>query len=132
MTDQLPPVIVNPQHCGQTMQPKPITGYTGPVTRWHCDACDIDMMVAWASPDDLQRAAMSAFALSAMINPAPCDEFIWHGPGHQSRTRCRLKGDHDVHEAIYGEFQTYAKWRSKPDGRATFSGVFDEPPTVED
>lgn len=63
---------------------------------------------------------------------AQCEERIWHGPGHQSSTRCRITGPHEIHEAVYGEFNQFAQWRKKPDGLLTFSGVFDEPPYGED
>ena len=128
---RLPPVAISPQHCGQTMQAKPIERYSGPVTRWHCLTCGIDTMMLWATPEDMARAADAvAFLFGAAA--VRCDAVIWHGPGHQSRTRCRLTGEHEIHEAIYGEFSQYATWRSQPDGGSTFSGVFDEPPTVED
>lgn len=61
-----------------------------------------------------------------------CTEKIWHGPGHQSSTHCRVRGEHVVHEAVYGEFNQFAQWRTRADGKETFSGVFDEPPAYED
>ena len=77
-----------------------------------------------------------------------CEAHIWHGPGHQSSTRCRKTGPHDVHEAVYGSERQFAKWR---DGQYTgrmrargikfdqrfypenmaMSGFFDEPPDFE-
>lgn len=39
-----------------------------------------------------------------------CPAQIYHGPGHQSRTRCELSGEHDVHQAhIHREL---AQWRT--------------------
>jgi hypothetical protein len=69
-----------------------------------------------------------AALLRAEFDQQLCKERIYHGPGHQSSTNCRLRGEHEVHEAVYGEFNQYATWRSKPDGKLTFSGVFDESP----
>jgi hypothetical protein len=54
----------------------------------------------------------------------PCLAEIWHGPGHQSRTRCHLRGPHDIHCAVYGCYDQVARWR----GKQVFSGYFDEPP----
>lgn len=56
-----------------------------------------------------------------------CKAIIHHGPGHQSSTHCRLEGDHEIHEAIYGSFRQQATWR----GDEVFSGFFDEPPCAE-
>jgi hypothetical protein len=54
---------------------------------------------------------------------APCEAVLHHGPGHQSRARCRLKGPHDVHETVY-DGSTVAEWR----GESATTGFFDEPP----
>jgi len=56
-----------------------------------------------------------------------CKSTLYHGPGHQSRTTCELWGEHDVHEARFGEFDQFASWR----GNEAVSGVFDEAPTVD-
>jgi hypothetical protein len=53
-----------------------------------------------------------------------CEAKIYHGPGHQSGTRCRLTGNHEIHEAIYGRYDQFARWK----GLKAFSGFFDEPP----
>jgi hypothetical protein len=55
----------------------------------------------------------------------PCHAEIRHGPGHQSRTRCGLKGPHEVHFAVY--MGQEATWR----GDKAYSGVLDEPPMAE-
>jgi hypothetical protein len=57
---------------------------------------------------------------------AACSAIICHGPGHQSKTRCRLTGKHDIHETVYGSCRQFAQWR----GDLVFSGYFDEPPAV--
>ncbi|MHA2312802.1 MAG: hypothetical protein ACXADF_15020 [Candidatus Thorarchaeota archaeon] len=54
----------------------------------------------------------------------PCEAFIRHGPGHQSKTKCYLTGIHFVHEARYGSHDQLARWTSDE----TSSGFFDEPP----
>ena len=53
-----------------------------------------------------------------------CDAVLCHGPGHQSKTRCILKGRHDTHYCIYGSYRTEAYWK----GMKKFTGFFDEPP----
>lgn len=55
-----------------------------------------------------------------------CSAVIWHGPGHQSSTKCQVIGNHRVHEAVYGSMEQTAKWR----GKKVFSGFFDEPPKL--
>lgn len=72
-----------------------------------------------------------------------CFAVLHHGPGHQSKTFCRLLGDHEIHEAVYGD-DTVAHWRNGSykneliareipvpswvnDGTA-MTGFFDEPP----
>lgn len=40
-----------------------------------------------------------------------CTAKIHHGPGHQSSTRCHVKGEHEVHEAYYGGHNEYAVWK---------------------
>jgi len=56
--------------------------------------------------------------------PKPCAAGIWHGPGHQSWTRCELPMPHDVHEAVFGSYDQTARWR----GDEICSGMFDEAP----
>ena len=41
----------------------------------------------------------------------PCTAHIAHGPGHQSKTYCEVRGPHEVHEATYGECEQRARWR---------------------
>jgi len=40
-----------------------------------------------------------------------CKATLFHGPGHQSRTRCRLEGEHEIHEACYGSYREIMLWR---------------------
>lgn len=58
-------------------------------------------------------------------NEEDCDAEVRHGPGHQSRTKCELKGEHEVHRAVY--MGTEATWR----GPVAYTGVFDEPPMAD-
>lgn len=53
-----------------------------------------------------------------------CKAIIHHGPGHQSRTHCEAKGQHEIHRAVYGSMRQYAEWQQQE----IFSGFFDEPP----
>ncbi len=53
-----------------------------------------------------------------------CGAILWHGPGHQSRTKCQLKGQHFTHYAVYGSDDQEAYWKS---GEG-MTGFFDEPP----
>lgn len=39
-----------------------------------------------------------------------CCAIIHHGPGHQSKTFCELKGKHREHYAIYGIYDLEAYW----------------------
>lgn len=55
-----------------------------------------------------------------------CEAVLWHGPGHQSKTACQLKGNHEVHAALYPS--GYATWR----GRSAMTGFFDEPPDADE
>ena len=60
-----------------------------------------------------------------MTQDSKCQATIYHGPGHQSKTRCYKKGPHKYHEAVYGRYEQFARWL----GDKIFSGFFDEPPT---
>lgn len=62
------------------------------------------------------------------ICTSECKVVIHHGPGHQSRTHCHVKGEHEVHEAVYGSMQEHATWR----GGDVFSGFFDEAPEADE
>lgn len=53
-----------------------------------------------------------------------CFARLHHGPGHQSTTRCELRGPHDVHRAdVLGD---RVQWR----GEDSSTGFFDEPPDL--
>lgn len=57
------------------------------------------------------------------VDNPDCDAQLFHGPGHQSRTTCTVKGPHTIHHVVYGEFEQDATWK----GGDAFTGVFDEP-----
>ena len=52
-----------------------------------------------------------------------CNASLWHGPGHQSRTYCQVKGPHKIHRAIYGCYNQEMEWK----GKKAFTGYFDDP-----
>jgi hypothetical protein len=54
-----------------------------------------------------------------------CLAALHHGPGHQSKTYCQVKGRHVVHRATYGSHEQTMEWREK--GKTTCTGFFDEP-----
>lgn len=80
--------------------------------------------------------------------PEPCTAILWHGPGHQSQSRCEITGPHEVHETHYGPGDL-ARWRtgdytgrlreqgidfdpeSYPEDMG-MTGFFDEPPRGDD
>jgi hypothetical protein len=45
------------------------------------------------------------------VGDGRCTARFWHGPGHQSSTRCDVIGLHDVHRCTYGESDADAAWR---------------------
>lgn len=53
-----------------------------------------------------------------------CSATLWHGRGHQSRTKCQLKGHHITHYAVYGGEEQEAYWKTNE----ICTGFFDEPP----
>lgn len=58
-----------------------------------------------------------------------CEAKLYHGPGHQSATPCRVRGPHEIHEAEYRA--GLARWRDgqwKPGEPHGITGFFDEPP----
>ncbi len=57
-----------------------------------------------------------------------CSAILWHGNGHQSRTKCQLKGPHLTHYAVYGSDSQEAYWK----GGEGVTGFFDEPPEEQD
>jgi hypothetical protein len=55
-----------------------------------------------------------------------CSAVLYHGPGHQSKSRCTEVGPHDVHRTIYGD--RLAEW----EGMEGMTGYFDEPPQINE
>ena len=63
-----------------------------------------------------------------MKNKKVCDAKIWHGSGHQSRTKCHLTREHIIHEAYYGAHNQLARWI----GDEVCSEFFNEPPEFDE
>ena len=61
-------------------------------------------------------------------NMKQCEAIIWHGPGHQSKTRCMLTGPHKIHKTIYGQHDQEVRWR----GDEAFTGFFDDPVEINE
>jgi hypothetical protein len=50
------------------------------------------------------RNVCEAWLMAYAASLVPCEAVIWHGPGHQSKTTCALRGPHRDHYAhIKGE-----------------------------
>lgn len=93
------------------------------------------------------EAEMDAMVEAARDQLDHCYAFIHHGPGHQSKTRCRMREPHTVHVALYGD-NTYAEWTDGSyirqlesggyeipawvDKGTAMTGFFDEPPRGDD
>lgn len=58
-----------------------------------------------------------------------CCAILGHGPGHQSKTYCNVKGRHKIHECVYGCYDQVATWKGSVK-KIKFTGYFDEPPEV--
>lgn len=56
-----------------------------------------------------------------------CCAILGHGPGHQSRTYCEMKGNHIFHRCTYGSYDEVAIWKGSV-SKIKFTGYFDEPP----
>ncbi|MBT7930201.1 hypothetical protein HN682_09930 [Candidatus Peregrinibacteria bacterium] len=52
-----------------------------------------------------------------------CKAILYHGNGHQSKTKCRVKGIHTIHNAIYGHDYEEMSWV----GDEACTGFFNEP-----
>lgn len=57
----------------------------------------------------------------------PCTAVLRHGPGHQSRTTCNVRGTHLVHRCVFGRYDQEASW-TEPEAT---TGYFDEAPESE-
>lgn len=66
--------------------------------------------------------------LSALEMIKPCQATLYHGPGHQSRTKCKKKGPHELHWTTYGSYRQEAQWV----GNEKCTGFGDEPPDFPD
>jgi len=52
-----------------------------------------------------------------------CCAVLNHGPGHQSKTFCELKGKHKIHECKYGSYEQCMRWK----GKEACTSFFDYP-----
>jgi hypothetical protein len=53
-----------------------------------------------------------AFAQQMLDLNKPCEVKIYHGPGHQSRSKCEAKGPHEWHYAtLFGEHTGQYEWK---------------------
>ncbi len=59
-------------------------------------------------------------------NDTECLATLHHGPGHQSKTLCRITGVHEIHEAVVGDRSAW--WK----GDEVSSGYFDEFPCLDE
>jgi hypothetical protein len=66
--------------------------------------------------------------IEVILERKRCNAEIYHGPGHQSRTKCQILGEHTIHRAIYGSYDQEAIWKDRKDGKYVCTGCFDEPP----
>lgn len=59
------------------------------------------------------------------VESEPCPGRFYHGPGHQSSTRCELEKDHEgSHRCIYGSHCSEALWNTGDyTGRMRKSGI---------
>lgn len=91
--------------------------------RFHEDA----KALAWEAENDEKNKAATAALSEASGRAWECPAFLRHGPGHQSKTTCHPKGEHEVHEAEHsagGGPGVLATWR----GPEATTGYHDEPP----
>lgn len=59
------------------------------------------------------RKAWEAAEMRKRRAAGKCTARIWHGPGHQTSTWCDRTGEHRVHHAIYGRYDTEGEWTGK-------------------
>jgi hypothetical protein len=85
----------------------------------------MDDRLGWKRPGDFEREIRKILGLDPVTGS--CSAEVRHGPGHQSSTKCEVKGVHEVHRAIYGADRQEAAWR----GTHVYTGAFDEPPPEE-
>jgi hypothetical protein len=60
-----------------------------------------------------------------------CIAKLGHGPGHQGKTYCDVKGPHKIHHCVFGSYREDATWTGNVH-RIKFTGYFDEAPYVKE
>jgi hypothetical protein len=60
-----------------------------------------------------------------------CCAILAHGPGHQSKTYCEIKGRHTIHQCTYGCYDERAEWKGSK-YKIKCTGYFDEPPIIRE
>ena len=115
--------------CGLSgYEPMPKEGCQEAVARQLLRQREADLQAEGAVRERDRLRPLLQAALDRLTGTGPqCPAFIRHGPGHQSATRCQVKGPHEIHEARYGKFDLEAKWRSE----VTCTGFFDDMPEVD-
>ena len=58
-----------------------------------------------------------------------CCAILGHGPGHQSKTYCEVKGKHKIHQCTYGCYDEVATWKGSV-YKMKFTSCFDEAPCI--
>jgi hypothetical protein len=96
-----------------------------PRTYHKCDVCGV---VSLTNGNDTYSEYHNRDCSGTLQEDGGCQARIYHGPGHQSTTRCRKEGPHEIHEAVYGSYRQFAEWRPLE----MFSGFFDEAPEIDD
>lgn len=109
---------------------------------WDCFEilADDERVLEWARMNDAKDYAEARGRISArgieLLNVAVtrrlredgCAAVLFHGPGHQSKARCRRPEGHPgLHETVYGTMRLEAMWR----GDEAITDAFDAPPDVE-
>ena len=62
---------------------------------------NVDGLLVRLRSDDERLALVERVDRSRPVMPVDqCDSIFWHGPGHQSRTRCTEPAGHVYHQAI--------------------------------
>lgn len=99
-----------------------------PTWRGTCgqESC-LSAATAREAASDMARAAHAARG-AATGDGLKCTATLWHGPGHQSRTRCRVTGEHLVHRASYSNTNTGITRTAEWVGTDVFTDPADEPP----
>lgn len=76
-----------------------------------------------ANKKDVMRIAEATVRKTEELFMPACEGVVNHGPGHQSKSRCTLKGEHEYHHATNG----YSAWEwPVSEGLNLTTGYFDD------